>query len=96
MNPLSKLRNVSHSYIKFIWQGHCAGVPLEGEAQILAQVLARYPQWAHYWEMADDLGDAEVLLPDGADPFAVVAFEALVEGMLSEGGTDWPRRHFEH
>ncbi len=93
MDDLSReLRHVTRGRLAQIWRAYTAGAPLEGERQRLAEAMAAHPEWAPYWEIADDAGDAEILTPEGVNPFAAVAVEAAVEGMISRGGDQTARR----
>ena len=68
-----ELRSVTRGRLAQIWRASKAGAPLEGESQRLAEAMAAHPEWAPYWEIADDAGDAEILTPEGVNPFAAVA-----------------------
>jgi len=79
VEPHSPLRVEFYRFVHAVWQHWREGRPLTGDARLYARVLARYPQWAHYWEMADDLGDIQVLTPEGLAPFAILALDAASE-----------------
>lgn len=90
-----ELQHVTHGRLAQIWRAYKAGAPLEGESQRLAEAMAAHPEWAPYWEIADDAGDAEILTPEGVNPFAAVAVEAAVEGIISRGGDTIARRVYQ-
>jgi hypothetical protein len=79
MMPYTPFRVQFYQFIHAVWRHSCDGRPLTGDARLYAQVLARHLHWAHYWEMADDLGDIQVIAADGRAPFAIVALEAGLE-----------------
>lgn len=58
-----------------VWRAHKAGEPLTEWDRILAHNMARHPEWTHFWEHAEDLGDAELQTETGVDPFGIVTVE---------------------
>src|SRR5262249_61118969 len=67
-----------------VWRAHLAGRPLDARDRRLALRMAEHPEWAQWWERADDLGDAPVRTPGGIDPFFAVSAAADLDGLLDE------------
>jgi Domain of unknown function (DUF1841) len=91
----AELRNLSRASLARIWRAYKGGERLDGEERRLAARMAAHPEWARYWELADDLGDAELVTEEGVSPFGRVAVEAAVEGMVDKGGDRVARRTYK-
>lgn len=94
-DPRRALKNLSHTYMGLIWRKYKAGVLLEEEEACLARCMAAYPEWAHWWTRADDIGDAEVRTPEGVNPFLTVAVEAALEEMIEDRGAEVARQTYQ-
>jgi hypothetical protein len=44
--------------------------------------MAAYPEWTAWWERTGPITEAEVLMPDGVDPYLALFAEALVESAI--------------
>jgi hypothetical protein len=80
----SGLRNWSHEWLARIWRAHKAGELLNTEEQRVAARMAAHPEWGTWWELADDLGDAQTVTPGGVNPVACIMVEAAAEGLIAE------------
>jgi hypothetical protein len=95
VDQYAELRNLSRASLARIWRAYKAGERLDGEERRLAERMAAHPEWARYWELADDLGDAELVTEEGISPFARLAVEAAVERMIGKGGNRVARRTYK-
>jgi hypothetical protein len=93
-DPFARLRNASRTWLSLLWRGYQLGERLHGEEARFARCMAAHPEWTEWWERGDDVGDAEVVTPDGVDPYLAVALEATVEGMIAKGGDKHARRAY--
>ena len=94
MDRYAELRSLSRASPARIWRTYKADDRLDGEERILAERMAAHPEWTVYWDLADDLGDAELVTQEGASPFARIAAEAAVEEMIGKGGDRVVRRTY--
>jgi hypothetical protein len=46
--------------------------------------MAAHPEWMSWWERADQITEAEVLTPDGVDPYLAIIrlFQYLLVGIV--------------
>jgi len=91
---LSKLRALTRSHAKSVWKAHKAGDALQGENARIAKAMASHPEWIHLWDVADDFEEGEILTEGGVSPFAAIAVEALVDGIVSKQGDKHARRTY--
>jgi hypothetical protein len=85
---------MSRANIAGIWHAHRAGQRLGKEDLRLARRMAAHPEWTSWWERADQIPEAEVLTPDGIDPYLAVMAEAMVESATGRGGHYVARQTF--
>jgi len=90
----SWLRRESRADIAAIWQAYQAGQRLVKEDLRLARRMAAHPEWTSWWERADQITEAEVLTPDGVDPYLAIIAEAMVESATGKGGPKVARQTF--
>lgn len=77
------LREMTRTDIGDIWQLHKEGQILDGEEERLRKILAEHKEYYKYWDMADDLGDKEIVV-EGVNPFLHVYFHLTVENQIGE------------
>ncbi|MFQ5915015.1 MAG: DUF1841 family protein [Nitrospinota bacterium] len=82
MDMVAFFRIASRAHFARVWRAYKAGNRLKGEDKRFAERMAAHPEWTEWWEQADEPEDVEVLTPEGTDPFAALAVEVAVEGMI--------------
>ena len=80
----TEMRHLSRSYLGNTWQMAIAGVELEGEEAVLAEVLKQHPEYWDVWEQANALPPDEEILRDGVNPFVHVMIHQMVENQVAD------------
>ena len=81
---MGRLKNLTRARIGQIWQSYKKGNILKDtEEQRVAKVLAEHKEYYKWWDMADDLGDKEVVI-DGANPFLHITIQAIIENQIAQ------------
>jgi hypothetical protein len=56
--------------------------------------MAAHPEWVSWWERAHQITEAEMLTPDGVDPYMAIIAEAMVESAIGKAGNKVARQTF--
>ncbi len=91
---LEQLGKLTQGYCAVLWKGANAGVRLDQEASLTLRAMQRHPEWSHLWEVGPDFS-GDIVTKDGVSPYAAIALEAAVDGMVGQDGDKFARRTFE-
>ena len=78
------LRRMSRQVMAKIWQAGQAGEPLEGDDELLYQIMRDHPEYHDLWDTIDYVVDREVVI-DGVNPFLHVTMHHTIESQFREG-----------
>ena len=56
--------------------------------------MERHPEWSYLWAAGSDFS-GDIVTQDGVSPYAAIAIESAVDGMVGKGGDKFARRTFE-
>ena len=91
---LEQLGKLTKEYCAVLWKGAIAGVELDQEASLILKAMQRHAEWSHLWEAGPDFS-GDIVTKGGVSPYATIALEAAVDGMVGKDGDKFARRTFE-